>query len=57
MAQQVRDENYVESTRMDWILFAVSLVVTIAMLIFIPAWFWLGLPFVLTYLVKGYGAM
>lgn len=56
MTQQ-HDENYVESTRMDWILFAVSLVVTIAMLIFVPAWFWLGLPFVLTFLVKGYGAM
>lgn len=52
-----RDENYVSSSSTDWLIFAVSLVVTIAMLILIPAWWWLGLPFVLTYAVKGYGAL
>ena len=51
------DENYVSSSMTDWAIFAVSLVITIAMLIFLPAWWWLGLPFVLTYAVKGYGAL
>ncbi len=34
-----------------WTLFLISLVVMIALLIFIPEWFWVALPFVLTYLV------
>jgi len=41
----------------DWMIFAVSLVVMIALLIFIPEWFWLALPFVLTYLVKALDLM
>lgn len=40
------------STGATWIKFIISTVVTIAMVIFMPAWFWLGLPFVLTYFVQ-----
>ena len=34
-----------------WMLFIISLVVMIALLIFIHEWSWVALPFVLTYLV------
>lgn len=46
-----------ESTRMDWILFVLSTTVMILMLIFINEWFWLALPFSLTYLVKALRVM
>lgn len=36
----------------DWIIFGVSLVITVGFLIFEPTWFWVFLPFVLTYFVK-----
>jgi len=46
-----------ESNRMDWILFLVSTAVMIFMLIFVNEWFWLALPFSLTYLVKALRVM
>lgn len=42
---------------MDWILTFVSTAVVIALLIFIPEWFWVALPFALTYLVRALDAM
>ena len=35
-----------------WILFLVSFLVLIAMLIWMNEWFWLALPFTLTFFVK-----
>lgn len=35
-----------------WILTLVFLVLTVALLIFKSEWFWVPLPFLLTYLVK-----
>jgi hypothetical protein len=46
-----------DATPMDWIYFLVSLVITIAMLIWVPAWFWVPLPFTLTYLAKAFNAI
>ncbi|MEN0003435.1 MAG: hypothetical protein AAF798_04805 [Bacteroidota bacterium] len=46
-----------DAAPMDWIFFLVSLVITIALLIFLPAWFWVTLPFVLTYLAKALNAI
>lgn len=46
-----------ESTRMDWILFLVSTVIMIAMLQWANEWFWLALPFSLTYLVRALRSM
>ncbi|MEM6964786.1 MAG: hypothetical protein AAF573_08485 [Bacteroidota bacterium] len=40
------------STTKDWILFVISTIIMIAMLIWVNEWFWLALPFSLTYLVK-----
>lgn len=45
------------STGLDWILFLVSAAVLIAMLVYLPQWFWLALPFTLTYLAKAFRAM
>lgn len=42
---------------MDWILFIVSTVVLVAMLVWLPQWFWLALPFSCTYLVKALRVM
>lgn len=41
-----------KSHRTDWIIFAVTLVITVGFLIVNPTWFWVTLPFVLTYFVK-----
>lgn len=41
------------STLTDWGFFFASLFVTILLLIFLTEWFWLGLPFVLTFFVRG----
>lgn len=52
--------NITEETKksgMDMILFLVFLVVIILMIIFVNEWFWLALPFLLTYLVRGLDAM
>ncbi|MBL7816689.1 MAG: hypothetical protein JNL70_16835 [Saprospiraceae bacterium] len=38
-------------------LFAVSVIATIALIIFAPQWFWVGLPFVCTYFVQMLGWM
>jgi len=40
------------STSLDWILFLVSTVICVLLLIYANEWFWLALPFVLTYLVR-----
>lgn len=45
------------SKMMDLLLFAVSLAAMILLLMFQPAWFWVALPFVLTYLVRFFEAM
>jgi hypothetical protein len=37
------------STSKYWLYFFVSLIAMIAMIIFVPAYFWLLLPFVVTY--------
>jgi len=50
-------ESQNSSRTTDWILFFVSLVVCILMLIFLNEWFWVALPFVLTYLVKALDVM
>ena len=46
-----------KSSPLDWVLFLVSLVVMIALLMFYSEFFWLALPFVLTYLVRALNAM
>ncbi|MEY3368023.1 MAG: hypothetical protein RI973_1178 [Bacteroidota bacterium] len=40
------------SSRTSWLLFVVSTVIMLLMLIWVPQWFWVVLPFSLTYLVQ-----
>jgi len=45
------------NTKMAWVVFLISTLACIAFLIFLPEWFWVTLPFVLTSLVMGFDAM
>ena len=40
------------STGLSWILFIVSTVIMLLMLVWVPQWFWVALPFSLTYFVQ-----
>ena len=46
-----------KSRRNDWIIFGIALVVTLFFLVVDPTWFWVPLPFVLTFFVRGIGYM
>lgn len=50
-------ETAQSSNKSDWLIFLVSLVITVALLVWSPEWFWVTLPFVLTYLVKALNKM
>lgn len=39
------------SNKNNWLFFGISAAVTLFLLIFANQWFWVGLPFTLTYLV------
>lgn len=45
------------SKAMDWILFLVFFVIFVLMLMFADEWFWVPMPFMLTYLVKALDSM
>jgi hypothetical protein len=45
------------SRAIDWIIFLVSTVIMIFMLMYMDEWFWVALPFSLTYLVKALDMM
>jgi len=45
------------STGKYWLFFLVSLVIFFLMLIFMNQWFWVAMPFMLTYLVLALGYM
>ena len=46
-----------ESRGKYWLYFLISLVIFIAMLIFLNQWFWVAMPFMLTFLVMALGYM
>lgn len=46
-----------KSTTMDWIIFLVSTIIMTGMLLYMSEWFWVMLPFVLTYLVRALRAI
>ncbi len=51
MSETVHKEE--KSLGKYWIYTIISLIVTIALLIFMPQWFWVGLPFVGTAFALG----
>lgn len=46
-----------EDRRTYWLITLVSLVACVALIILAPEWFWITLPFLLTYFVKAIGMM
>lgn len=46
-----------EDRRKYWLYFLVSLVIFFLMLIFMNQWFWVSMPFMLTFLVMALGYM
>jgi hypothetical protein len=40
-----------------WLFFLISLIIFILMLIFMNQWFWVSMPFMLTFLVMALGYM
>ncbi len=56
METEVTNEKK-ENKTMYWLITLVSAVACIMLLIYSPEWFWLTLPFLLTYFVKAIGMM
>ena len=52
-----KNEEYVENRGRDWLFFIVSLIGTIALLVFIPEWVWVGFPFLFTSLAGAMGRL
>jgi hypothetical protein len=55
--QSRKDSTMKSSRAIDWIIFLVSTVIMIFMLLYMDEWFWVALPFSLTYLVKALDMM
>ena len=53
-AQEIKEVNY---SKADWLWFLISAVITIAMLMYMDTFFWVALPFALTFLVKALRVM
>jgi len=56
METQVNTEPK-ENRRLYWMITFVSLIACVALIILAPEWFWLTLPFLLTFFVKAIGMM
>ncbi|MCY7329501.1 MAG: hypothetical protein LH618_13200, partial [Saprospiraceae bacterium] len=55
--QMNNKEEYTDNPRRDWLLFGVSLVVTLVILFVAPEWVWVGFPFVFTSLAGALGRL
>jgi membrane protein insertase Oxa1/YidC/SpoIIIJ len=53
---KMNSESTISNTK-EWLLFIISAIVFVSMLIWLPQWFWLALPFVCTFLVKALRVM
>ena len=51
------DADGARNRKLAWIIFAVSLAITVFFLVVNPTWFWVPLPFVLTAFVYAIGYM
>jgi hypothetical protein len=57
MEYEVENNSPKESRPLYWIITLVSAVACALLIAFCPEWFWLTLPFLLTYFVKAIGMM
>ena len=55
--QMNNNEEYTDNPRRDWLVFGVSLVVTLIILFVAPEWVWVGFPFVFTALAGALGRL
>ncbi len=55
--QMNNNEEYTDNPRRDWLVFGVSLVVTLVILFLAPQWVWVGFPFVFTSLAGALGRL
>lgn len=46
-----------KSTAKYWVFTIISFIATVALIMFAPSWFWVGLPFLCTYLVLALDVM
>ncbi len=53
-AEEIKEVSY---SKADWLWFLISAVITIAMLMYMDTFFWVALPFALTFLVKALRVM
>ena len=49
--------EYTPNVGRDWIMFIVSLVITLIILVVAPEWVWVGFPFVFTALAGAMGRL
>lgn len=52
MAEMNPNTQEKDNTRLYWLITILSTIGTIALLIWANSWFWVGLPFVFTFLTK-----
>ncbi|MCS6928531.1 MAG: hypothetical protein NZM43_03445 [Saprospiraceae bacterium] len=52
-----QNEEYTANPKRDWAVFGISLVGTLALLVFAPEWVWVGFPFVFTSLAGALGRL
>ncbi len=52
MSEQEVQNKQEESTGKYWLLFLITTAILIFMMIYVNEWFWVALPFSLTFLVK-----
>lgn len=57
METQINEEETNESKGLYWLITLVSAVACVLLIMFKPEWFWLTLPFLLTYFVKAINMM
>ncbi|HMR42232.1 MAG TPA: hypothetical protein PKC40_00290 [Saprospiraceae bacterium] len=50
-------ESAKKSSALIWLLALVFTVITVGMMFYVPEWFWVPLPFMLTFIVQGFRAM
>ncbi|MBX7107953.1 MAG: hypothetical protein K1X61_04825 [Chitinophagales bacterium] len=51
------EETKRSSKSLYWILFFISLTAMVLLLIFLPEWFWISLPFTITFLAGAMDAL
>ncbi|MBK7425999.1 MAG: hypothetical protein IPI60_02665 [Saprospiraceae bacterium] len=53
MTETIHTPEHTESRTSAWLFFLISLAIMLGIFFVATPWFWVALPFVLTYFVKG----